>query len=153
MKRPNQAMKGATTYRRVTQRKPRFNKTLEKYGKYLLNTAEEIHRGSATLDTSVRGTISEGLAYIVQAGNDCVASNLDLTTEQWMSFIDNATADWFRTRGYAEWFCIGAACQFRKSRPRILSEMTVKVRRVKVPKKKEEAYSGKQDRLTTSRAG
>lgn len=127
------------TYRRVTQRKPRFNKTMADLGKWLLDTAEEIHRKSQILDTGVRDSVSEGLAYIVQAGNDCVASNLDLTTEQWMSFIDNATADWFRIRGYAEWFCIGAACQFRKSRPRILTEMTVKVRRVRSPRKKKAA--------------
>ena len=62
------------------------------------------------------------LARIVQAGNDCVASNLELTTDQWMSFIDNATADWFRSRGYAEWFCLGAASGFNKSRPQSLDE-------------------------------
>ena len=108
-------------------RKRSYNKKMADLGKWLLQIAEEIRVKASGLDTSVRDSVSEGLAYIVQAGNDCTAQNLDLTTDQWMSFIDNATADWFRSRGYAEWFCLAAASSFRKSRPRTLDEHIVRI--------------------------
>lgn len=123
--------------RRVhTRRARRFNKTYADLGKWLIATAEEIWRRSAGLDTSVRDSVAEGLAYIVSAANDCTAQNLDLTVEQWMSWIDQATADWFRARGFAEWFCIAAASGFRKSRPRILSDLHIKYRKAKPRKKR-----------------
>src|ERR1700723_2213639 len=98
--------------RKTHNYRKKFSASLDKTGKYLLATAEEIWKQSDNLDTAVRDNISQGLAYIVSAGNDCVASNLNFTTEQWMSFIDNATANWFRNRGFAEWFCIAAATHF-----------------------------------------
>ena len=119
------------------RRKFKYNKAYADLGDYLLNIAEEIRRKVFNCDTAVRDSVSEGLAYIVQAGNDCTAQNIEFnTTEQWMSFIDNATADWFRERGYAEWFCVAAANGFRLSRPRTLDERIIKVRRVTARKPK-----------------
>lgn len=117
--------------RKVTQRKPRINKTMDKVGRSLLDHAEEIFHLASGLDTAVRDDVSQGLAYIVAAGYDSLASNLNLPTEGWMSWIDMSTADWFRRRGFAEWFCVGAAAGFRKSRPRTLQERIIKIRRVK----------------------
>jgi|HubBroStandDraft_3_1064219.scaffolds.fasta_scaffold332843_1 hypothetical protein len=110
--------------RRVTGKKRGYSKTLADTAAYLLNTAEEIRKraDAACLDTAVRDEIAEGLAYIVRAGNDCRACNLNLETDQWLSFIDRATEDWFRARGYAEWFCFGAASGFNTSRPRTLDD-------------------------------
>ena len=119
----SRAGKPRRRYRAVTHRKPRFNHAMEKRGKWLLQTADEIFKQSDDLDTAVRDNIAEGLGRIVMAGYDCLASNLNLDTDGWMSFIDNSTADWFRNRGFAEWFCIAAANGFNKSRPRILSEV------------------------------
>jgi hypothetical protein len=119
----------------MTHRKIRFNKDMDDTGRWLLATAEEIRKRCDGLDTAVRDSVAEGIAYIVQAGNDCMASNLDLTTDQWMSFIDKATADWFRSRGYAEWFAVGAATGFNRSRPRILDDRCFNVVR-RTPKRK-----------------
>lgn len=117
--------------RRITHRVVRFNKTLQDLGRYYLEQAAEIWGRADGLDTAVRDEVAEGVARIVRAGNDCIASNLDLTTDQWMSFIDNATADWFRVRGFAEWFCIAAANGFNTSRPCDLSTLPFKTRRIK----------------------
>jgi len=110
-------------YRSVTHRKLRFNAAMDKCGKRLLQMADEMWQQADGLDTAVRDNIAEGLGRIVMAGYDCLASNLSLDTDGWMSFIDHSTADWFRNRGFAEWFCIAAANGFNKSRPRVLSEM------------------------------
>ena len=118
--------------RKVTHRKPTFNKTMDKAGKAILQHAEDLWKLSSGLDTAVREDMATGLAHIVAAGYDTIASNLDLPTEGWMSYIDGATADWFRKRGFAEWFCVGAGAGFRKSRPRTLSERPpIRIRRVR----------------------
>lgn len=119
----SRAGKPRRRYRAITHRKPRFNHALDKRGKRLLQMAEELWKQADGLDTAVRDNIAEGLGRIVMAGYDCLASNLSLDTDEWMSFIDNSTADWFRNRGFAEWFCIAAANGFNKSRPRVLSEV------------------------------
>ena len=111
--------------RPVIHRKPRFNKALDRAGRKLLDMAAEIWKDAAGFDTAVRDQIAEGLAYIVHAGYDSIALNLNLASEAWMAYIDNATAEWFRNRGFAEWFCLAAANGFRNSRPRILSDIKV----------------------------
>ena len=70
----------------------------------------------------VRDGICTGLAYLVHAAYDCEACALGMHDEAFHSFISSATANWFRDRGFAEWFCSAAASQFSTSRPRILSE-------------------------------
>jgi hypothetical protein len=109
---------GEMMKQRKTHRRRRTSKRMSNLSKWLLDVAEQIRHETSGLDTAVRDDISQGLSHIVRAANDCAALNLDLSTDQWMSFIDNATADWFRERGYAEWFCLAAASGFRTSRPR-----------------------------------
>jgi hypothetical protein len=121
----------------VTHRKHQFNKALNDCGRTLLEHAEEIWRKAAGLDTAVRDEIAEGVARIVRAGYDCLATNIPYhTTDEWMAYIDHATAEWFRERGFAEWFCIAASQGFNSSRPRILSERMVTVRRTRSKRKK-----------------
>jgi hypothetical protein len=93
--------------------------------KALLEQADEILAMVNGLDTAVRDNVAVGVSYIVHAANDCAALNLDLSVDQWMSYIEKATADWFRARGFAEWFCAGAATGFRTSRPR---ELVIKMK-------------------------
>jgi hypothetical protein len=120
---------GRPGVRRVTHRKQRFNKALNDCGRSLLEHAEELWLKADGLDTAVRDEVAEGIARIVRAGYDCLASNIPYhTTDAWMAYIDHATAQWFRDRGFAEWFCIAASCGFNSSRPRILAEKIVRVR-------------------------
>lgn len=114
--------------RRVKERKFRFNKAMQDRGKALLDLAYELWQKADSLDTAVRDEIAEGVARIVRAGYDCLASNIPYhTTDEWMAYVDHATAEWFRDRGFAEWFCIAAARGFNSSRPRILSERIIRV--------------------------
>jgi len=114
----------------VTHRKHRFNKALNDCGTSLLEHAEELWRKADGLDTAVRDEVAEGVAFIVRAGYDCLATNIPYhTTDEWMAYIDHATAEWFRDRGFAEWFCIAAARGFNSSRPRIREERVVRVRK------------------------
>jgi hypothetical protein len=113
--------------RRVTHRAFRFSKTMNLIGKSYLEAAEELWKKADGLDTAVRDEIAEGLARIVRAGYDCLASNIPYhTTDEWMAFIDHSTAEWFRGRGFAEWFCIAASCGFNSSRPRDLTEVIIR---------------------------
>lgn len=88
----------------------------------LLAHAQAIFDMSANWDTGVRDSVGEGLAYIVHAAYDCRASGMEFAnTEEWMIFIDHATAEWFRARGFVEWFCVAAASLFRTTPPRHLA--------------------------------
>jgi len=112
--------------RRVTHRRWRFNKAYNDCGKSLLESAADIWSKADGLDTAVRDEIAEGVARVVRAGYDCLAQNIPYhTTDEWIAYIEHATADWFRERGFAEWFCIAAANGFNSSRPRDLSEVIV----------------------------
>ena len=106
------------------------NATYAKRSQRLLQMADEMWRLADDFDTAVRDDVSTGLAYIVHSAYDCEAQNLkNPSTESWMAYIDNATAEWFRHRGFAEWYCLAAASLFHTSRPRILAEVMVKVRK------------------------
>lgn len=121
---------------RHTRRKPSKseNRKYQAHGEALLEQAAKIWDAADYLDTAVRDGIAEGLGYLVHAAYDSIANSMNIPdTTAWMAFIDNATAEWFRERGFAEWFCLAAASQFFTSRPRVLSEMIV--RRVR-PKRK-----------------
>ena len=88
----------------------------------LLQHAQAIFDMSANWDTAVRDSVSEGLAFIVNAAYDCRAAGMDFAnTQEWMVFIESATAQWFRDRGFVEWFCVAAASGFRTTPPRHLS--------------------------------
>ena len=94
------------------------DKPLERLAKQFLDAAGELFESSDAMDTAVRDEVCTGLAYLVHAGYDSQACALEI--EQFHDFVDKKTAEWFRSRGFAEWFCIGAACGFNSSKPRIL---------------------------------
>lgn len=76
---------------------------------------------SSNWDTAVRDSAAQGLAYIVNAAYDCRASGMDFAgTQEWLTFIEASTAQWFRDRGFVEWFCGAAANLFRTTPPRLL---------------------------------
>ena len=124
---------GFVNYRRPN---PRENARMKKLGADLLAEAARIFDASADLDTAVRDEIAQGLGYLVHSAYDSIACGMNIAdTTSWMAFIDNATAEWFRQRGFAEWFCLAAATGFRSSRPRTLVENRVKIIRRPVRKK------------------
>jgi hypothetical protein len=97
--------------------KKRWNTAAEK----LLTHARELFDESANFDTAVRDSMATGLAYIVHAAFDCRSIALDFQDFEGMtSFIDNSVAEWFRERGYVEWFAAGAASLFNTTPPRRL---------------------------------
>ena len=130
--------------RRFTHRapSPATLKAYKRHGENLLAQAATIWNEADLLDTAVRDDVATGLAHLVHAAYDSIANSIDISdTTAWMAFIDNATAEWFRERGFAEWFCLAAACTFNTSRPRTLVELqhTVKVRRVRPRNKRKTA--------------
>jgi hypothetical protein len=131
--------------RRVVRKVVRFDpanykagkfKTLDDYAQQMLIQADAIFEWSADLDTAVRDTVCTGLAYLVHSAFDSQASSLCLQGPAFSSFIDNATAEWFRERDFAEWFCVGAGNLFHSSRPRSLAEMREVIKFRRSPGKK-----------------
>jgi len=116
--------------RRAPMRKPEKNRW-NNLADDLLNWAEHIWRLSSDLDTAVRDNVAEGLARIVNAAFDCRSIALELKDcEGINAYVNGGTAQWFRDRGFAEWFCCAAAAQFNASRPRTLEERKIKIRRI-----------------------
>lgn len=111
------------THRRITKRELTSQQKLL-WGRQaggLLAHAESIWEQAQNYDTAVRDSISDGLAYIVNAAYDCQANAMEFTdTEAWLLFIESSTAAWFRKRGFVEWFCGAAASLFRTTPPRAL---------------------------------
>jgi hypothetical protein len=92
----------------------------------LLTKAGQIFDDSASLDTCVRDTVCKGLAYLVHTAYDCRAIAMDLKTvtspslselDDFDEFITRKTAQWFLSRGCAEWFAMQAAQLFTTTRP------------------------------------
>ena len=94
------------------------DKGMEKLAKLYLERAGELFAACDSMDTAVRDSVSEGLAYIVHAGYDCQGCAYDI--QQFHEFVDKKTREWFESRGFADWFCEAAACGFNSSKPRIL---------------------------------
>lgn len=120
----------AKTHRRRAVRTPSDAslKAYKTHGMDLLERCREIWDGSGLLDTAVRDDIAQGLAHLVHAAYDSIANSMNIPdTAAWMAFIDNSTAEWFRERGFAEWFCLAAASSFNNSRPRTLAEMPFRI--------------------------
>ena len=96
----------------------------------MLKHCEDAWSLATGFDTAVVDTVAEGLAHLLNAAYDCRAIALDFRDfESRNSFIDGSIAEWFRVRGFAEWFCLAAASGFRTSRPRILAPRIVTVKR------------------------
>ena len=117
--------------RRVPQRTGPPPKIYGKVAAELLEHAERIWSIADGLDTAVRDTVAQALAYIVHSAFDTQSIAAKIPSDGSHAYITGATEQWFRDRGFAEWFCHGAGQLFHTSRPRIMSEMKVKIRRVK----------------------
>jgi hypothetical protein len=113
---------------------------MNKLASEMLKVCETMFQACGGLDTAVRDDVSTGLAYLVHSAYDTMASVMDISdTTAWMAFIDNATAEWFRQRGFAEWYCLAAASLFHTSRPRTLAEISSTIKFRRSPGKKQEA--------------
>jgi hypothetical protein len=94
----------------------------------MLKHCEDAWSIASGFDTAVHDTVAEGLAHLLNAAYDCRAIAMDFRDfESRNSFIDGSIAEWFRVRGFAEWFCLAAASGFRTSRPRVLAPRVVRV--------------------------
>ena len=124
----HQPMRTARRRRRVhsvtRQTKPRLSpSTVQRYQKYaeqLIATVEKIEADAEPmyLDSAVRDLLYMGLAYLLHVAYDNQAIALQLDGDAFHSFISGKTAQWFRDRGFADWFCSAAASGFNTSRPR-----------------------------------
>jgi len=102
-----------------TAEKKRWNNAADK----MLSHCREVYELSSGFDTTVRDSVASGLAYLVHAAFDCRSIALDFKDfESSNAFIDNSTAEWFRERGYVEWFSAGAASLFNTTPPRRLAD-------------------------------
>ena len=88
----------------------------------ILRMSRELWDAVDLCDTAVRDTASYGIAYLLHVAFDCQAIELGLDDVAFHAFIANSTAEWFRQRGCAEWFCSGAARLFTTTRPRTLTQ-------------------------------
>lgn len=91
-------------------------KAYDALAKRYLEAASEIFESSAGLDTMVRDSVAEGLAYIVHAAYDAQACSVELDTPSFHDFIEKKVSEWFSSRGCADWFCEGAAVLFNTSK-------------------------------------
>ncbi len=117
-------MKSKRTRRRITHRVPKMNARMQALGQSLLDQAQSAFELSADLDTAVRDDIAEGLAFIVYAAYDTIAIAECVSDFDSVSFIQQKTYEWFRSREFVEWFCVGASTLF-KTTPRCFYRMKV----------------------------
>lgn len=115
---------------------PKFDLATYKTGKLksydavaqnLLRTADALWQWSDSLDTAVRDVVSDGIAHILHAAYDSQAVSLGFDDAAFRAFISGSVAEWFRCRGFAEWYCQGAGTLFNTSRPRELRIRVVRV--------------------------
>jgi len=114
--------------RTIKYRKPTlaFKREMERVAQGILIFCDHLWRGDASgLDTSPRDTLADGIAYLLYVAYDCQACGLGLHDEAFRGFIGNSVAEWFRSRGFAEWYCEGAANLFHTTRPRILADLVI----------------------------
>lgn len=109
-------------------------KRYDALAKEFLDASGAIFDRIGDVDTAVGDGIAKGLAYIVEAGYDCQATSLELQDEAFWSFTQSSTAEWFRSRGFAEWFCQGAGHCWRTHPPRIRRVPNVVIRKKEASK-------------------
>lgn len=114
----------------LTHRKPKVNKGLDLLGQDLLAEAQSLFERTTDLDTAVREVVHDGLAYIVHAAYDTLACANCVSDLDFGTYIQTKTYEWFRDRGFVEWFCVGASTLFQTT-PRSFFRY-----RVSVPKGK-----------------
>ncbi len=105
------------------------NKAYDRVAKQYLDAAGELFDASRGLDTVVGDTVLQGLAYIVHTAYDSQACSVNLDTGSFHDFIAKKTAEWFSSRGCAEWFCQGAAALFSTERREVFHTVSSKTRR------------------------
>jgi len=134
MRRVRVTNKDGRKYRKIEYIKPSpfFVQRMEKIAAKTLETCEMLFREYDGLDTAIRDIGHDAIARLLYIAYDCRACALGLQEAEFSSFVDNAVAEWFRQRGFAEWYCQGAGTLFNRSRPRILSvEMIGRLKRRK----------------------
>lgn len=105
---------------------PSFKRNMQRTADGIFNYCCELWRGDGSnLDSSVQGVLSNGIAKLLHVAFDCQACALGLQGEAFSGFIDSSVAEWFRSRGFAEWYCQGAGCLFNNSRPRIMEDRVI----------------------------
>jgi hypothetical protein len=132
-------------YRRLSgKRKPGPIKALDHYAEATLAACAEQWESASGLDTAIRDDVAQGLAYLVYSAYDSISCSrgIGFGADDYVAsyaFISGSTAEWFRQRGFAEWFCRAAGCLFNNQRPRIKSEMVHIIRRRRPAPKKRSA--------------
>lgn len=104
-------------------------KAYDRLAKQYLDEAGEIFESSRGLDTAVRDSVCEGLAYIVHAADDAQACSVALDSPSFHEFIEAKTSEWFRSRGCADWFCEAASVLFLTSKREVFHILTRKTKR------------------------
>jgi len=127
--------------RRPGRRAPKPNAKMKTLATAMLFEAEKLFEMASGLDTVVRDEVSEGLAFVVYAAFDTLAIAECVSDFDHVDFIQHKTYEWFREKGFVEWFCAGASTLFRTT-PRSFF-------RVKAIK----ARSGKATLLTREKVG
>jgi hypothetical protein len=102
------------------------NKAYDGVARQYLEMAGEIFDSCRDLDTTVSDTVLQGLAYIVHTAYDSQACSVGLDTGSFHDFIAKKTAEWFSSRGCAEWFCQGAAALFSTQRREVFHTIETK---------------------------
>lgn len=115
----NDAAKRVIKYRKPS---PSFVRDMNRTADNILEYCDQLWRSDAAIpDTAVRDVIADGIARLLYAAYDCKGCALGLNDEAFHGFISSSVGSWFRTRGFAEWYCEGAGTLFNNTRPRILS--------------------------------
>lgn len=102
---------------RVTHRQPKVDPKLKAHAESMLAQAQAMFDAANGLDTEVRDTVAEGLAFIVHSAYDTLSIAECVSASDDVAFIQARTYEWFRERGFVEWFCAGASTLF-KTTPR-----------------------------------
>lgn len=132
-------MKTAHTRRRKSTRRPyrfRYSRMIERAQADLFRLANDILKVCGGLDTAMRDISHDGLAHIVYVAYDTASQNVnwessgDKRYEDQQLWIEAKTADWFRERGFVEWYCLGAAHCFSRVPPRTRADIEARIFRV-----------------------
>ncbi len=101
--------------RKVSQRKAKYSARLDARAGAMLDHAQQLFDSAADLDTAVRDVVYEGIARIVYAAYDTKGCAECISDFDFAGYIEQRTYEWFRERGFVEWFCVGASTLFRNS--------------------------------------
>lgn len=126
---PKRRMRKVTRIGREARRDPK----LDAVAQSMFDQAEAMLLTASSLDTAVRDSVSEGLAFLVHAAFDTRAIAECVSEFDMGPYIQQNTYQWFRDRGFVEWFCAGASTLFKTS-PRCFYRMKFRKASGKDPK-------------------